>query len=383
MRAAGAAAPLLAALLAASAGAGPPVLASDGRYAMGTVLEVTLVVGDASAAREPLARLFGLAARLDDMLSRQRATSELNRLNAAAGSGPAPVALELWEVLVAAADGCRMTHGAFDVTVAPLVALWTEAARRDRPPAPYEVARARSFSGCNALRLPVPGTAELAHAGTSVDLGGIAKGFALDRMRRLLREDGIERALLSFGQSSVWALGAPPGAEGWRLLVRGVADEFAGIVSLRDQAFSISGSLGQWSEIGGVRYGHVIDQRSGMALARGRQAAVVAATATRAEVLSTALVVLGEREGLELLAGLPDAEGLLLDESGRTWMSEGWMCATRFGALKAEAPPPLKRPVPPRPRGLREAPSDRRPGGRTARRRWRRTSPRSASRCVR
>ncbi len=173
-------------------------------------------------------------------------------------------------------------------------------------------------------------------AGASVDLGGIGKGFALDRMRAELRRAGIDSALLSFGRSSVWAVGAPPGEEGWRLLVQGSGEGFAGLVTLRDRAFSVSGSLGQWSEIGGVTYGHVIDPRSGVALTRRRQAAVVAADATRAEALSTALVVLGEREGLALVAQLADAEAMWIDEQGRTWMSPGWQRASRFVALAPE-----------------------------------------------
>ena len=126
----------------------------------------------------------------------------------------------------------------------------------------------------------------LAHEGVSVDLGGIAKGWALDRMLPLLRERGIERALLDFGQSSVWALGAPPGAAGWRLLARGPDEGALGVLTLVDQALSVSGSLGQWVEIGGRRYGHVLDPRSGLALERRRQALVVAPNATLAEALS-------------------------------------------------------------------------------------------------
>ncbi len=306
------------------------MLASDGRYAMGTALEATLAVRDAAEGRAALEALFAIAERLDALLSLYRNESDLVRLNSAAG--PVPVAPELVEILEAAVAACVLTGGAFDVTVGPLVALWVDAGRRNAPPSAETLAAARQRVGCRKVRVRGGGAAELL-AGASVDLGGIGKGFALDRMRAELRRAGIDSALLSFGRSSVWAVGAPPGEEGWRLLVQGPGEGFAGLVTLRDQAFSVSGSLGQWSEIGGVRYGHVIDPRSGAALSRRRQAAVVAANAARAEALSTALVVLGEREGLVLVRELADAEAMWLDEQGRRLMSDGWQRVTRFVAF--------------------------------------------------
>jgi thiamine biosynthesis lipoprotein len=145
-----------------------------------------------------------------------------------------------------------------------------------------------------------------------------------------MREGRERGALLSFGQSSAWALGSPPGAPRWRLLLRAPSGEWAGVVELRDQAMSISSSLGQWSEIEGRRYGHVMDPRTGHPLEHGLEAAVVAPDATRAEVLSTALLVLGEEEGLALLEALDGCEGMLVDELGGVAMTSGWLKATRF-----------------------------------------------------
>jgi len=132
-------------------------------------------------------------------------------------------------------------------------------------------------------------------------------------------------------------MGAPPGETGWRLLLRapeaGVSASgpaFAGVLTVRDLALSVSSSLGQWSEIGGVRHGHVIDPRSGLPVRRGRQAAVLARSAARAEALSTALVVLDEGEGLTLVEALPDIECLLVDESGEWRASSGWQRVTGF-----------------------------------------------------
>ena len=325
--------------LAALACAAPPsssplVELSDGRPAMGTILEITLFAPATPSARETLDELFALALRLDASLTLYDPHSELSRLNRSAGHGAIQVDSELANLLVASLGYSRLTRGAFDVTVGPLVALWTHAGQTGVLPSAGELARARSLVGASQIQVEGSEVA-LAHEGVSVDLGGIAKGWALDRMLPRLRERGIERALLDFGQSSVWALGAPPGAAGWRLLARGPDEGALAVLTLADQALSISGSLGQWIEIGGRRYGHVLDPRSGQALERRRQALVVAPNATLAEALSKGLLILGEVEGIALVAAQPGCEGMLVDADGGSWETKGWRAAVKFEALAA------------------------------------------------
>jgi thiamine biosynthesis lipoprotein len=105
------------------------------------------------------------------------------------------------------------------------------------------------------------------------------------------------------------------------------------VLTLADQALSVSGSLGQWSQIGGRRYGHVLDPRSGWPLERRRQALIVAPDAALAEALSKALLILGEDEGIALVAAQPGCEGLLTDADGRSWQTPGWRAAVRFEAI--------------------------------------------------
>jgi thiamine biosynthesis lipoprotein len=327
----------LAGLSVGCAGVEPesPVTASDGRYVMGTVLEITLVGRDEARLRETLDELFALAGRLDRLLTVYDTGSDVSRLNRSAGRGPQSVDPEVAAVLRRAADLARLTRGSFDVTVGPLVALWTGAADRDAPPSPAELARALARVGADRVRPHDDGTVELTEPGVRVDLGGIAKGYALDRMLPRLRERGIRRALLNFGQSSAWALGTPVEGPAWRLLVRGPGEGFLGVIQLRDRALSVSGSLGQWVEIGGRRYGHVLDPRTGQPLTRRRQALVVAPEATLAEALSKALLILGEREGVALVEAQPGCEGLLVDASGARWMTRGWRETVGFEAIAA------------------------------------------------
>ena len=330
----------LALLACACVGPAPPertlATASDGRPAMGTVLEITLVGPDARALRAAMDPLFAEATRLDRLMTPWDAASDAARLNAAAGRGPLPVAPEVADLLARSAALSSLTRGAFDVTLGPLVSLWNEAGARGEVPSREAVAAARSRVGASQLRVGSDGRVELA-AGAAVNLGGVAKGYALDRMLPLLRAAGARAALLSFGQSSAWALGAPPGAAGWRLLARAPGGGFLGILTLRDRALSVSGSQGSFALIGGRRYGHVIDPRSGEPLVEERLALVVAPDATLAEALSKAVLVLGPREGLELVAAQSGCEALLADAQGGVAQTRGWGAAVAWQALASES----------------------------------------------
>jgi thiamine biosynthesis lipoprotein len=327
-------------LLAACASPAPPSATPvhDGRYVMGTVLEITLPDLSRRDAERTLAKLFEIAERLDALMTSHDSLSQISRLNRAAGQGPITVDPELADLLRRSVGFSALTDGSFDVTVGPLVELWIEAAVKGVAPSAAEVARVRARIGASAIVLHAANRVELARRGVRVDLGGVAKGFALDRMRRELRGRNVDNALINFGQSSTLALGEPPDAPGWRLLVRGPDTSALGLITLRDQSLSVSSSFGHWVEIEGRRYGHVIDPRSGMPLTRALQAHVVAPSASLAEALSKALLILAPERGIDLIAAQPDCEGLLVDAAGRQHKTPGWDAATRWEALTPPAP---------------------------------------------
>jgi thiamine biosynthesis lipoprotein len=319
---------------------------SAGDYAMGTALEVTLLGPDVRDLEASIDDVFAEVSRIEALVSTWRPDSEVSRLNAAAGGDALDLDPEVTALLAHAAGLSRETRGSFDVTVGPLVALWKDAEAQGRPPAPGALGRARDRVGPEHLRIETtPRGARVAlDAGSSLDLGGIAKGYALDRAREKLAP-GIRAALLSFGQSSAWAIGHPPDARGWRLLARAPDGGFAGVLTLRDRALSVSGSFGQWREIAGRRYGHVLDPRSGQPLAAQRQALVVGDDATDAEALSKALLVLGPEEGIALVEAWSGAEALLLDADGRSWRTQGWNAVTEFEPTSsADTAPEPERP---------------------------------------
>jgi thiamine biosynthesis lipoprotein len=311
---------------------------SDGRYRMGTVFEVTLDGVAREAAVALSEALFASADRLDQQLSVYIEESGISRINRSAGGDAVAVGPAVTQILHDAVRYAELTGGAFDVTIGPLVALWMDAAQRGRAPSADELATARRRVGSAHIELD-SGRVRLARPEMRIDLGGVAKGYALDQMLPLLRTHRVERALLNFGQSSTWALGAPTGTDGWRLLVRGPEGGFLGVITLRDRALSVSGSLGQFAEIEGKRYGHIIDPRTGQPLLRTRQALVVAPNAALAEALTKAMLILDRDAALALVAGQPDCHGLLIEAGGKLDATPGWDAAVAFERLEGEALP--------------------------------------------
>jgi FAD:protein FMN transferase len=302
----------------------------DGRYSMGTVLEVTLCGTDTQHGRRTSEALFQTAAHLDTLLTTYSPDSPISHLNAQAGQHSISVPSEVSDILSLSLRYWQLTEGTFDITVGPLMALWRQA---NQAPSPIALKTTLQRIGSEKIMLFPEGTAALAHKDMALDLGGIGKGFALDRMVTVLKERQVGHALLDFGQSSQWALGTPPNAEGWRLLVRQPNGQVAGVITLRNQALSVSGSLGQSFTVDGQRYGHVIDPRTGRPVQRDFLAYIVAPSAAQAEALSKAFLILGESEGTALLERLPGVEGLLLEANGQQWQTAGWTQTVLFVSL--------------------------------------------------
>ena len=166
-----------------------------------------------------------------------------------------------------------------------------------------------------------------------LDLGGIGKGYAVDRLEGLLVEEGVESAFINFGRSSLAALGSPPGREYWPVLLHCDDGPPVGVVHLSDQSLSASGSFGRAYQIGEIRCGHLIDPRDGFPLRHGTLGVVVARTATEAEALTKALVILGPERGFFVIDRFRKAEGLLAPLHGPRLSTSGFDRAARFEAL--------------------------------------------------
>ena len=273
---------------------------------MGVDARLVVYAPSLKSAEDACTAAFARMAALDSIMSDYRRGSELNRLCAASGGPPVPVSPELFAVLKRAQEVSRFSGGAFDVTAGPLIRMWRKA-RKDRLlPAAGELKRARALVGWGKLQLNERAhTARLTTRGMQLDLGGIAKGYAADEAQRVLKEHGVTRALVQLGGDIV-VTGPPPGTMGWTVRAPYAGNETGPAdLLLADVAISTSGDTEQFAVIGGKRYSHVVDPRTGQALTNRVQVTVIAPDGLTSDPLSTTLSILGEENGDRLLNAYP------------------------------------------------------------------------------
>lgn len=276
-----------------------PQLYSRTRYLMGTALRIDAYAAERSHAYEAMEAAFAEVARIEALISSWQPDSEISRLNKQHG---VPVALS--EETLALLRRSQAYHaasgGVLDLTVAPLVQQWRDAASQERLPEPEAVDAVRSHVGMEHLELG-GGVATL-HRGR-LELGAVGKGYALDRAAAVLREQGLPVALLNFG-GQLLALDAPTGREGWEVYVsfeRSLAPDAPYVLlTLENRSIATTGDSERGYVIDGVRYSHVIDPRNGMPVNAGHGVSVLADSAEFADAMSTALYVLKEEAGGKL-----------------------------------------------------------------------------------
>ncbi len=291
-------------------------------FQMGTLFRIVLYAADERQAVGASRAAFARIEELDRVLSDYRPDSELNQVLQAV-EAPLAVSPELFQLLDQAQEMSRKTGGAFDVTAGPLVGLWREGRRRGRIPAPDEIATARQRSGYRLLRLDAAArSVRLDRSGMRLDLGAVAKGYAADQALQVLAEHGLRRALIDAG-GDVRLGEAPPGRPGWSVTLK--TNNGDQTLLLANQAVATSGDDLQFLEVGGKRYSHILDPRSGWALTDHRLVTVIAPDALTADAWATALSVLEPEAGLKLVADLPHfAARIELRSKGETLTSPGW-----------------------------------------------------------
>jgi thiamine biosynthesis lipoprotein len=270
---------------------------------MGTPFRIVLYAMDKPSADTAADAALTRIKELNDILSDYDTDSKLSRLSQTAGSGKAvKVGYDLWRVLERSQQVARETGGAFDITCGPVVSLWRKARREGKLPEADKLAEARRAVGYDKLRLNVRArTAELLAPYMQLDLGAIAKGYAVDEAMKVLRSHGIRSALVSGGGDLVVS-DAPPGTNGWRIelapldVTNAPVTEF---VTLKNAALATSGDIFQHVEIDGTRYSHIVDPRTGIGLTDHSLVVVIAEDGMTADALSTSVSVLGPEKGLK------------------------------------------------------------------------------------
>jgi thiamine biosynthesis lipoprotein len=287
---------------------------------MGVPFRLVLYAPTESEARVGAEAAFQRVQQLNDIMSDYDPDSEVSKLSQSSGQGlEVVVSDDLWFVLSRAQALAERSQGAFDVTVGPYVNLWRRARRQHQLPEPTRLAEARAAVGYQHVRLnPRRHAVELLVPNMRLDLGGIAKGYAVGEALKTLRQHGISRALVE-GGGDVAVSDPPPGKKAWRVELSSLDATNAPparFLRLCNAAISTSGDLYQRLEIEGKRYSHIVDPHTGVGLTDHSIVNVIARDPTTTDSLTKVVSVLGPEHGLRFIEATPGAAARVMRQPG-------------------------------------------------------------------
>jgi thiamine biosynthesis lipoprotein len=319
---------ILAACAIACGGTAPAVprqLVERSRLAMGSQLRLSAWSADETSAVAAFEQVFREFDRLELLLSVWKPGSDVVRMNEAAGREPVKVSADTLAVLAAASQASEWTGGKFDITFGALADVWKFDHDQDNVVPSQQAIDARlPFVDYRLVEYDRgAGTAFIRKAGARVHLGGIGKGYAVDRAIALLRERGFSDFLVQSG-GDMYAAGLNDRSP-WRL---GIADprrkdEIFASLEVSNGTFSTSGDYERFFMKGGVRYHHLLDPDSGRPASLARSVTIVADSAMLADVLSTGVFILGPEAGMALIEKLPQVEGVIVAATNQVTISSG------------------------------------------------------------
>ncbi len=289
---------------------------------MGTRIYVELWLDDAAQGAAAIDAVIASMHEVDELMSTYKPQSQLSRVNARAALEPVTVDRELFDVIRASLEFSRLTDGAFDVTYASVGYLYDYRARQR--PTDAQIAKALPGVDWRSVQLdPKALTVRFEKPGMRIDLGGIAKGYAVDRAIGRLQVRGVAHAVVSAGGDSriigdrfgrPWIVGIRHPDDPKRVVTR---------IPLVDTAMSTSGDYERYFDDQGVRYHHILDPKSGRSASRVRSATILAPTAMQTDGLSKTAFVLGAEQALEIIAKIPGVDAVFVTPEGKVLYTKG------------------------------------------------------------
>ena len=317
-------------------------LVERARPSMGTELRLSAWTADESTAISAFDEVFSEFDRLESLMSNWIEDSDVSRLNVAAGERPVPVSAEVRDVLHIAHDVSEWTNGTFDITFGALAGLWKfdYQNKDDTIPPAAEVRKRLPLIDYQALDVDdEAGTAFVKKKGVTVNLGGIGKGYAIDRGVAILRRRGVRDFMIQAGGDLY--VGGMRGDRPWRLSIRdprGPAYRSFAAIELSNATFSTSGDYERFFMKDGRRYHHIMDVRTGEPAQGCRSVTLVSERAVLADALAKGVFVLGPTAGMELIERLPNVEGVIVSAKNEVLISSGLKDQLTMLAPPTDAP---------------------------------------------
>lgn len=296
---------------AALAAAQAPKPVHRQRFAMWTVVDIVAYHPSQPAAEAAVGKALDEIERLDEVLSNYEADSDVSRLVRDARNKSVVVDASLFEIIQKSNDLSRRSGGKFDATIGPLLKVWKNAKEQQRKPTAEEIAAARKCVGYEKIEMSPPNRIVIHSDCVEIDLGGIGKGYAVERAMNILKAAGIRDAVINAGSSSIAAIGSPPGSKGWP--VRFI-ESAAGNRSLLLTDASISTS---------EQTGSILDPATGNPTSERMTVSVIAPSATLADGLSTTLLLMSIEDGKRLLGGYENVSAFWIAPGGQVKASYG------------------------------------------------------------
>lgn len=299
---------------------GPIQVDSGYRPVMGTFAHVIAVAPNSRAANRAIEAAFKQLEAVDALMSNYKTDSEINHLNRSAFKEAVKVSASTYEVLKRSLAFGRLTDGAFDITVGPLAELWHSAAEANSLPTDAELQQVRRRVGYEKLILDdSERSVRFAVDGMKLDLGGIAKGFAIDKAVEVMLKAGAIGGLIDVG-GDIRCFGLPSGKEYWRVGLQDpndsgdliVGGDSLFVLKLTDGAVATSGDYRRFSTIQGKRYSHILNRQTSSASRGLTSVTIIAPNATDADALATAVSVIGAEKGFALIEKLSQTEAIMI-----------------------------------------------------------------------
>ncbi len=296
---------------------GPTLVSTDRGYrqVMGTFAHIIAVAPNKKTADDCVEAGFEKLRYIDQMMSDYDPNSELSRLNRQGFPGPVKVSQELFDVFLASVNYSEKTNGAFDITIGPVVDLWRKTEDTAERPGKEALDAAQKKVGYEKLTLdPNARTVRFAIAGMKLDLGGIAKGYAVDLAVKAMLQAGAAGGMVDVGGDIRCFGAATRGRKVWTIGLEDPATEgnVMMILKLNDMAVATSGDYRRFVLIDGRKFSHIINPATSTSAAQLSSVTIIAPTAIDADALATALSVMGTAKGLQLIGSTPRTEAILI-----------------------------------------------------------------------
>jgi len=288
---------------------------------MGTSCNVELWADDVAKGNADIERVFTEMRRIDTQMSVYKPTSEISRVNAEAADHPVKISKELYDLFATSIEYSKLTRGTFDITYASVGYLY-DYRQHVRP---NEAAIVAALPGIDYrhLRLLPNNTVKFDRKGVRVDLGGIGKGYAVDRGIAVLEAVGVKHAMVNAGGDTriigdrfgrPWIVGIRHPDDKNKIVLR---------MPLTDAAMSTSGDYERYFDEGGVRYHHILDPKTGKSPHKVRSVTIIGPNATRTDALTKSVFVMGAEEGIALINTITDVDAVAVGPDGKVYYSQG------------------------------------------------------------